>query len=41
MYAPWLAHLFPGLTLEQLFAGHWTLSTYIGMAEFARERSAS
>lgn len=38
MYTPWLAHLFPGLTLEQLTAGYWTMSAYVGMAEAARDR---
>lgn len=38
MYTPWLAHLFPGLTLEQLSSGYWTMSTYVGMAEVARDR---
>jgi len=39
MYQPWLAHLFPGLTLEQLAQGYWTLGAYVGMAEYARERA--
>jgi hypothetical protein len=39
MYQAWLAHLFPGLTLEQLASGYWTLSAYVGMAEMARERA--
>jgi hypothetical protein len=40
MYQPWLAHLFPGVTLEQLEAGYWSLSGYVAMADFARERGA-
>jgi hypothetical protein len=37
MYQPWLAHLFPGLTVEQLAQGYWTLGAYVGMADFARK----
>jgi len=37
MYTPWLAHLFPGLTLQQLAAGYWTLAGYVGMAQYARD----
>jgi hypothetical protein len=37
MYQPWLAHYFPGVTLEQLEQGYWTLSSYVAMADFARE----
>jgi len=39
MYQPWLAHLFPGVTLEHLAAGYWKLSTYVGMHEMAKERA--
>lgn len=39
MFQPWLAHLFPGVTLAQLQAGAWTLSGYVAMADFARNRS--
>lgn len=37
MYQPWLAHLFPGVTLEQLHAGYWSLAGYVAMADFAKE----
>jgi hypothetical protein len=36
MYQPWLAHSFPGVTLEQLERGYWTLSAYIAMADYVR-----
>jgi len=36
MYQPWLAHNFPGLTLQQLQAGYWTLSGYVAMADYAK-----
>ena len=31
MYQPWLAHYFPGVTLEQLEQGYWSLSGYVAM----------
>jgi hypothetical protein len=37
MFQPWLAHLFPGVTLERITAGDWTLSGYVAMADFARD----
>jgi hypothetical protein len=37
MYQPWLAHTFPGATLEQLQNGYWTLSGYVAMADYHRE----
>jgi len=36
MYQPWLAHTFPGVTLQQLQAGWWTLAGYVAMADYAR-----
>jgi hypothetical protein len=39
MFQPWLAHLFPGVTLASLEAGYWSLSGYVAMADFARERA--
>jgi hypothetical protein len=36
MYQPWLAHYFPGLTLEQLQLGYWSLSTMVAMSDFAK-----
>jgi hypothetical protein len=38
MWQPWLAHLFPGVTLQQLEQGYWTLSGYVAMGDFARNR---
>jgi hypothetical protein len=38
MFQPWLAHLFPGLTLRELHDGNWTLSGFVGMGDLARER---
>jgi len=37
MYQPWLAHTFPGLNLQQLQQGYWTLSGYVAMADYARD----
>lgn len=34
MWQPWVAHYFPGLTLQQLEAGYWSLSGYVAMYDF-------
>jgi hypothetical protein len=39
MYQPWLAHLFPGVTLASLEQGSWSMSSYLAMADFAREHA--
>jgi hypothetical protein len=39
MYQAWLAHLFPGVTLAELEAGYWSLSSYVAMADLARSRA--
>lgn len=36
MFQPWFAHMFPGVTLADLYAGNWSLSGYVAMADFAR-----
>lgn len=36
MLQPWLAHLFPGLTMRELNQGYWTLGGYVAMGDFAR-----
>jgi hypothetical protein len=36
MWQPWLAHHFPGVTLQQLEQGWWTLGGYVAMADFVR-----
>jgi hypothetical protein len=38
MFQPWLAHLFPGVTLPLLEQGYWSLSGYVAMADFAKTR---
>lgn len=38
MFTPWLAHLFPGLTMRELDAGYWSLAGYVAMGDLARER---
>lgn len=40
MYQPWLAHLFPGVTLATLYAGDWTLHGYVAMHDVAKTREA-
>jgi len=37
MFQPWLAHWFPGVTLEQLERGYWSLDGYVAMLDFVRE----
>jgi hypothetical protein len=37
MYRPWVAHWFPGVTLEQLERGFWTVGGYVAMGDFVRE----
>jgi hypothetical protein len=37
IYQPWLAHWFPGLTMEQLERGYWTLDGIVAMADYARD----
>jgi hypothetical protein len=37
MYAPWLAKHYPGLTLEQLSHGYWTMAGYVAMADYIRD----
>lgn len=39
MLQPWLAHTFPGVTLDQLQAGNWSLSGYVAMADHVREQA--
>jgi hypothetical protein len=39
MYAPWLAHHFPGVTLLRLQLGEWSLSSVVAMGDFAKARS--
>jgi hypothetical protein len=39
MYQPWLAHHYPGLTLEQLERGYWTMSGYVAMRDFITDRA--
>ena len=36
MFQPWLAHSYPGVTLAQLYAGDWSLSGYVAMADYIR-----
>ena len=37
MFQPWLAHWFPGVTIEQLEQGYWSMELYVGMVDYARE----
>jgi len=37
MYTPWLAHHYPGLTLEQLSLGYWSLGGYVAMADYVKD----
>jgi hypothetical protein len=37
MYQPWVAHWFPGVTLEQLEQGSWTLAGWVAMGDFVRD----
>lgn len=41
MYQPWLAHMFPAVTLLALEQGYWTLSGYVAMSDYARSRAAA
>lgn len=41
MYQPWLAHYFPGVTLEQLVRGNWTLGGIVAMHDFAKSTNES
>ena len=36
MFQPWLARHYPGLTLEQLQRGNWTLSGYVAMHDYIK-----
>lgn len=36
MYQPWVAHMFPGITLLDILVGNWTLHGYLAMADQAR-----
>lgn len=38
MFTPWLAHLFPGVTMRSLNEGYWSLSGYVAMGDLARDR---
>src|SRR5262245_6051056 len=38
MYQPWLVHVF-GVTLAELEAGAWSLSSYVAMGDFAKARA--
>jgi hypothetical protein len=38
MWTPWLAHLFPGVTVPELEAGNWTMAGYVAMLDMARDR---
>jgi len=37
MFQPWLAHWFPGVTMEQLERGYWSMAGYVGMRDYAKE----
>jgi hypothetical protein len=37
MYQPWLAHWFPGVTIQQLEQGYWTMGGYVAMLEYVRD----
>jgi hypothetical protein len=41
MFQPWLAHHFPGLTMQQLLDGYWTLGGYVAMADYARDMAGA
>lgn len=34
--APWVNHWFPGVTMEQLVRGYWSMALYIAMYDFAK-----
>jgi len=36
MYQPWLAQMFPGVTMRDLNQGYWTLGGYVAMADLYR-----
>jgi hypothetical protein len=36
MFQPWLAHNYPGLTMQELEAGNWSLSGYVAMADYIK-----
>ncbi len=36
MFQPWLAHFYPGVTLDQLYEGQWTVSGFVGMRDYIR-----
>lgn len=38
MFQPWLAHVFPGVTMRVLYDGDWTLSGFVAMGDLAKER---
>jgi hypothetical protein len=37
MFAPWLARHYPGVTMEQLAKGYWSMSGYVAMADYIKE----
>jgi hypothetical protein len=41
MFQPWLAHWFPGVTIEQLEQGYWSMELYVGMIDYARESTSA
>jgi hypothetical protein len=38
MWQPWLAHNFPGVTLQQLVEGWWTMGGIVAMADYVKAR---
>jgi hypothetical protein len=36
IFQPWIAHLFPGVTIAQLEAGYWSMSGIVEMADYAK-----
>ena len=36
MYQPWVAHHYPGITLQQILLGEWSLSGYVAMADYIK-----
>lgn len=36
MWQPWLAHSYPGVTMNQLYRGEWSLAGYVAMADYIK-----